>query len=132
MTNVVIVCGSESDFSFAEQIKNPLEAENVSVELLAASAHKEAPKGLEIIKKFGKNPKTIFVTVAGRSNALSGFFAGNSNNIVIACPPFKSLDDYNTDIHSTLRMPSSTPVLTILDPKNCALAIMRILKSQTS
>jgi len=130
MSTVIIVCGSESDFPFAEKIKEPLKAKNISVELLVASAHKQAKKGLEIIEKHGQNPKTIFVTIAGRSNALSGFFAGNSQNIVIACPPFKSLDDYNTDIHSTLRMPSNTPVLTILDPKNCALAIERIIASQ--
>lgn len=129
MAQVVIVCGSKSDFPFAEEIKKPLEEKKYSVELVAASAHKEASKGLELIKKYG-NPKTIFVTIAGRSNALSGFMAGNSQNIVIACPPFKSLEEYQTDIHSTLRMPSQTPVLTILDPKNCALAIERILKSQ--
>jgi 5-(carboxyamino)imidazole ribonucleotide mutase len=30
------------------------------------------------------------------------------------------------NIHSTLQMPSNTPVLTVLDPGNCALAIKRI------
>jgi len=125
--HIVIICGSESDFSFAETIKNPLEEANISVELLAASAHKQAKKGIEIIEKHGENPKTIFVTIAGRSNALSGFVAGNSKNIVIACPPHKTLEEYMVDIHSTIRMPSKTPVLTILDPKNCALAIQRII-----
>jgi 5-(carboxyamino)imidazole ribonucleotide mutase len=87
MTNVVIICGSESDFSFAEKIKSPLEEKNYTVELLAASAHKEAQKGLDILQKYGNDPKVIFVTIAGRSNALSGFVAGNSSNITIACPP---------------------------------------------
>lgn len=130
MTNVVIICGSESDFPFAEEIKSPLEEKGYSVELLAASAHKEAKKGLEILEKYGSDPKLIFVTIAGRSNALSGFVAGNSRNITIACPPHKTLEEYMVDVHSTLRMPSRTPVLTILDPKNCALAIERILESQ--
>lgn len=128
--HVVIVCGSESDFPFAEQIKTPLEEKQYDVALIAASAHKEAEKGLEVIKKYGGNEKTIFIAIAGRSNALSGFLAGNSQNIVIACPPLKSLEEYMIDIHSTLRMPSRTPVLTILDPKNCALAVERILLSQ--
>ncbi len=128
--HVVIVCGSESDFPFAEEIKKPLEEKKYTVELLAASAHKEASKGLAVLKKYGGNSKVIFVAIAGRSNALSGFMAGNSHNIVIACPPFKSLEEYQIDIHSTLRMPSRTPVLTILDPKNCAMAIERILISQ--
>lgn len=130
MTNVVIICGSEKDFPFAEEIKKPLTEKGYSVELMAASAHKEAKKGLAILEKHSTNPKVIFVTIAGRSNALSGFVAGNSKNITIACPPLKNLEEYMVDIHSTLRMPSQTPVLTILDPKNCALAIERILNSQ--
>ncbi|MCF7812322.1 AIR carboxylase family protein [Candidatus Gracilibacteria bacterium] len=129
MVNVVIVCGSEKDFPFAEEIRSPLVEKGYSVELMAASAHKEARKGIEIIEKYN-DPKIIFVTIAGRSNALSGFMAGNSKNIVIACPPHKTHEEYMIDIHSTLRMPSKTPVLTVLDPKNCALAIDRILQSQ--
>jgi 5-(carboxyamino)imidazole ribonucleotide mutase len=31
------------------------------------------------------------------------------------------------NIHSTLQMPSNTPVLTVIDPGNCALAAKRIL-----
>jgi 5-(carboxyamino)imidazole ribonucleotide mutase len=30
------------------------------------------------------------------------------------------------NIHSTLQMPSNTPVLTVVDPGNCALAVKRI------
>lgn len=132
MTNVVIVCGSESDFPFAEEIKSPLEEKGWSVGLFAASAHKQAKKGMEILEKFGSDPKLVFITIAGRSNALSGFVAGNSQNITIACPPFKTTADYLADIHSTMRMPSKTPVLAVLDPKNCALAVDRILVSQNS
>ena len=32
------------------------------------------------------------------------------------------------NIHSTLQMPSKTPVLTVLDPGNCAEAIARIFQ----
>ena len=37
--------------------------------------------------------KIIFVTVAGRSNALSGVVACNTQCPVIACPPFKDKID---------------------------------------
>ncbi|MBT6831849.1 AIR carboxylase family protein [bacterium] len=130
MTDVVIVCGSKSDFSFAEKIQKPLEEKNLSVELFAASAHKEPKKVLEIVEKFGADSKTIFVTIAGRSNALSGFIAANSKNVTIACPPFADKNDYLVNIHSTLQMPSKTPVLTVIDPGNCVLAVERILNSQ--
>ncbi|NOZ03854.1 MAG: AIR carboxylase family protein [FCB group bacterium] len=45
----------------------------------------------------------------------------------MACPPFKDKIDMMVNIQSTLQMPSNTPVLTILDPGNCALAVKRIL-----
>jgi len=124
--DVLVLCGSESDFAFAEKITVPLEEAGLAVELFAASAHKEPKRVLEIVEKFADSPKTIFITIAGRSNALSGFVAANSNNVTIACPPFKGLEDYQIDIHSTLRMPSKTPVLTIIDPGNCVLAVKRI------
>lgn len=129
MTNVVIVCGSESDFPFAEKIKAPLEEKNVSVKLFASSAHKNGEKVLEIVREFDDG-KNVFVTIAGRSNALSGFVAGHSKSVVIACPPHQDKMDFFININSTLQMPSKTPVLTILDPGNCVLAIERILNSQ--
>lgn len=128
-SQVVVVCGSQSDFDFAEQITKPLLKKGVRVELFAASAHKEPKRVLEIVETY-TDPKTIFVTIAGRSNALSGFIAANSNNITLACPPHKDKNDYLVNIHSTLQMPSKTPVLTIIDPGNCVLAIERILASQ--
>ncbi len=126
MSDVVIICGSKSDFPFAEKIKNPLEEKGYSVELFASSAHKEPQKVLETVNKYN-GQKTIFVTIAGRSNALSGFVGANSNNVTIACPPFADKTDYLVNIHSTLQMPSKTPVLTIIDPGNCVLAVERIL-----
>ncbi len=130
-TQVVLICGSKVDFPFAEEkIIAGLEEKNISSQLFAASAHKEPDKVLEIVEKFSTDPKVIFITIAGRSNALSGFVGANSNNITIACPPFKGLDDYMVDIHSTLRMPSQTPVLTVVDPGNCVLAVERIINSQ--
>ncbi len=129
-TQVVVICGSKSDFDFAEKITKPLSEKGISTELFAASAHKEPKKVLEIVETHLQDPKTIFVTIAGRSNALSGFVGANSNNITIACPPHKDKNDYLVNIHSTLQMPSKTPVLTIIDPGNCVLAIERIIDSQ--
>jgi 5-(carboxyamino)imidazole ribonucleotide mutase len=131
MTNVVIICGSESDFPFAkDKIEAKLNKKNITTECFAASAHKQPKKVLEIVEKYSKNPKTVFLTIAGRSNALSGFVGANSNNVTIACPPFADKIDYLVNIHSTLQMPSNTPVLTIVDPGNCVLAIEKIIKSQ--
>jgi len=125
-STVVVLCGSESDFPFAEKIVTPLK-EHFTVELVAASAHKEPQKVLEIIERFETEERIVFVTIAGRSNALSGFVGANSRHVTIACPPFSGKDDYLVNIHSTLQMPSKTPVLTVIDPGNCVLAVERIL-----
>ncbi len=125
-STVIVLCGSESDFPFAKKIVSPLQ-KKFTVELLAASAHKEPQKVLKIIERFETEERVVFVTIAGRSNALSGFVGANSRHVTIACPPFSGKDDYLVNIHSTLQMPSKTPVLTIIDPENCALAVERIL-----
>jgi 5-(carboxyamino)imidazole ribonucleotide mutase len=125
-STVVIICGSESDFSFAEKIATPLR-EKFNVELFAASAHKKPQRVLEILTEFDKKDRVVYVTIAGRSNALSGFVGANSRHVTVACPPFADKTDYLVNIHSTLQMPSKTPILTVIDPGNCALAVERIL-----
>ncbi len=125
---VVIIMGSESDRNFTEKITAELEKYSIRYNVNIASAHKQPLEVLNIIKSNAAEKGVVYITIAGRSNALSGFVAANSNCPVIACPPFKDKTDMLVNIHSTLQMPSNTPVLTILDPGNCALAIKRILE----
>lgn len=125
-STVVIICGSEVDFPFAEKIATPLR-DKFTVELFAASAHKQPHKVLEILEKYNAQKRVVYVTIAGRSNALSGFVGANSRHVTIACPPFADKADYLVNIHSTLQMPSKTPVLTVIDPVNCAMCVERIL-----
>tara|TARA_B100000965_G_scaffold105371_2_gene86890 strand:- start:7604 stop:7999 length:396 start_codon:yes stop_codon:yes gene_type:complete len=124
----VIIMGSTSDQGHADKITSVLGGLGVVHETHAASAHKNPERVLEIIRSVGKEEWVVFVTIAGRSNALSGFVAANCNKPTIGCPPFKDKVDMSINIHSTLQMPSKTPVLTILDPGNCALAVHRILQ----
>jgi 5-(carboxyamino)imidazole ribonucleotide mutase len=125
---VVIIMGSESDRDFAQKIIDGLEKFSINYDVNVASAHKQPLEVLNIIKSYGNKESVVYITIAGRSNALSGFVAANSNKPVIACPPFKDKIDMLVNIHSTLQMPSNAPVLTILDPGNCALAAKRILE----
>lgn len=121
----IIIAGSKSDLPFVKQITDKLDEVEIKFDSFVASAHKEPKKVLRILQSY-RNEKVVFVTVAGRSNALSGFVAANSTAPTIACPPFKDKMDMLINIHSTLQMPSSVPVLTVLDPGNCALAVKRI------
>ena len=124
---VVLILGSESDAAWAERISAPLRERGIPLEQHVASAHKQPRRVLEILDANAGEKQLVYVTIAGRSNALSGFVAANSTFPTIACPPFQDKLDMLVNIHSTLQMPSKTPVLTVLDPDNCAEAVARIL-----
>lgn len=123
----IIIMGSTSDRGHADKITTALDDLGVGHEVHAASAHKNPERVLEIIRSVKKEDSVVFVTIAGRSNALSGFVAANCSKPTIGCPPFKDKVDMSINIHSTLQMPSNTPVLTVLDPGNCAIAVQRML-----
>ena len=122
----VIIMGSTSDEPHAKKITDKLDEYNINWEQHAASAHKQPLKVLEILKANEDSKDIIYITIAGRSNALSGFVAANSTFPTLGCPPFSDKADMLVNIHSTLQMPSNTPVLTVIDPGNCALAVKRI------
>ncbi|HLD27440.1 MAG TPA: AIR carboxylase family protein [Patescibacteria group bacterium] len=124
---VIIIMGSESDQPWSAKIRAELNNWGLEAEEIVASAHKVPEKVFELVQNFNKEKALVYVTIAGRSNGLSGVVAANSLHPVIACPPFKDKQDLLVNIHSTLQMPSDTPVLTVLDPQNVAAAVARIL-----
>tara|TARA_Y100001958_G_scaffold14216_1_gene8708 strand:+ start:91 stop:477 length:387 start_codon:yes stop_codon:yes gene_type:complete len=122
----VLIMGSTYDEPHAKKITDKLDEFGISWEQHAASAHKQPLKVLEILTNNKKEKDIVYITIAGRSNALSGFVAANSEFPTLGCPPFSDKADMLVNIHSTLQMPSNTPVLTVVDPGNCALAVKRI------
>lgn len=122
----VIIMGSISDEPHAKKITDKLDEYGIAWEQHAASAHKQPLKVLDILTANKDGKDIVYITIAGRSNALSGFVAANCEFPTLGCPPFSDKADMLVNIHSTLQMPSKTPVLTILDPGNCALAVKRI------
>ena len=125
----VLILGSASDEGHAKKITDGLDEFGIKWEQHIASAHKQPRKVLEILEANADEKSVVYVTIAGRSNALSGFVAANSEFPTIGCPPFSDKADMLVNIHSTLQMPSKTPVLTVLDPNNCALAVKQILSA---
>ena len=124
----VILLGSESDRPHAEKIIDELNRFAILHETFVVSAHKVPERLIELIQRFNAYSRPlVYITVAGRSNGLSGVTAGSALHPVIACPPFSDRSDYLTNIHSSLQMPKDTPVLTVVDPANAALAAARIL-----
>ena len=125
MSKVVIIMGSKADLEWASQISKVLqsfEIENIS---RIASVPKVPLKCYNLIKEYEKE-NVVFITIAGMSNALSGFTDAQTHCPVIACPPYS--DKFGgADLYSSIRMPSGVAPLTILSPENAALAAAKIL-----
>lgn len=85
----VIIMGSTSDEPHAKKITDKLDEYGIVWEQHAASAHKEPLKVLEILNANKENKDIVYITIAGRSNALSGFVAANSEFPTLGCPLFR-------------------------------------------
>ena len=125
--NVIIIMGSKSDLEHAQTIKVAAESFGLLVDMHVGSAHKTALHLINLLDQYEKESNAkVYITIAGRSNALSGFVDGYVNAPVIACPPISSAFG-GADIYSSLRMPSGVSPAVILEPKNAALLAAKIL-----
>jgi len=122
---VIILMGSKSDLEFSQQIGKYLEILGVDYEFRVASAHKTPEKVLEILREY-EGEKVVYITVAGRSNALSAFVDANTLKPVIACPPYSEKFG-GVDIFSSLRVPSGIGSVVIIEPEGAAIAAAKIL-----
>ena len=120
----VIVMGSERDLEFCSEIAKHLKALGVDYEFRVASAHKTPEKVLEILNEFEKE-RVVYITVAGRSNALSAFVDANTAKPVIACPPYSEKFG-GADIYSSLRVPSGIGLVVTIEPEGAAIAAAKI------
>ena len=127
---VVVLAGSVSDREHVEKIKSHIALQNIYSVEYYKSAHKNTLDVMNILQMYHRDidssirRKIVFVTVAGRSNALSGVVASNVKYPVIAYPPFKDKMDMFTNINSSLQCPSKVPVLTVLEHQNVAMSIL--------
>lgn len=124
---VPIIMGSRSDLDHGTAIANELSRFGIESEIRVASAHKAAAFALEVLGAYEADPRPkVYVTVAGRSNALSGLVDGAVTAPVIACPPYS--DKFGgSDIFSSLRMPSGIAPAVVLEPGGAALLAAKIL-----
>jgi 5-(carboxyamino)imidazole ribonucleotide mutase len=124
---VVLIMGSGSDETFSLDIETALKGFGVKYEVRVASAHKTPKKLLQLLAECeASEDRIVYITVAGRSNALSGFVDANTVHPVIACPPY-STKFSGADLYSSLRMPSGVCPLVVLEPASAALAAIKIL-----
>ena len=124
---VVILMGSKADVEHCKKISDACKSFGLETVLRIGSAHKTPEHAVSILKQYEADacPK-VYITVAGRSNALSGFTDGFVSAPVIACPP-PSESFGGADIYSSLRMPSGIAPAVVLEPFNAALLAAKIL-----
>jgi 5-(carboxyamino)imidazole ribonucleotide mutase len=120
----IIVMGSERDLDFSREIAKYLKKLGITYTFRVASAHKTPDKVLEVIKEF-ENEKAVYITVAGRSNALSAFMDANTVRPVIACPPYSEKFG-GADIYSSLRVPSGIGSVVTIEPEGAAIAAAKV------
>lgn len=124
--------GSKADLEHCQKIAAACGQFGLETALRIGSAHKTAAHTLEILRRYEADPRPkIYITVAGRSNALSGFTDGFVAAPVIACPP-PSESFGGADIYSSLRMPAGVAPALVLEPLNAALLAAKIFGAQNA
>jgi phosphoribosylaminoimidazole carboxylase PurE protein len=124
---VIILMGSKADLEHCTKISDACKQFGLEIVMRVGSAHKTSEHALAILREYESDPRPkVYITVAGRSNALSGFTDGLVSAPVIACPP--PSDSFGgADIYSSLRMPSGIAPALVLEPVNAALFAAKIL-----
>ena len=124
---VVILMGSKADEAHCSKIAEAVREFGIEVAVRIGSAHKTPEHVSQLLRDYEADPRPkVYITVAGRSNALSGFTDGSVTAPVIACPP-SSESFGGADIYSSLRMPSGIAPAVVLEPVNAALLAAKIL-----
>lgn len=92
---------------------------------VTCSAHREPARAYqELAALTQRNPDSVIIAYAGRSNGLGPALAANTTIPVITVPA--SVKDFPDDVWSSLRMPSEAPCMTMLEPRNATLAALQI------
>lgn len=124
---VVILAGSPSDSSWVDRISRYLTELGVTHERRVGSAHRVPEHVLALLRSYDNDETpTVFITVAGMSDALSGLTDANVASPVIACPP-RSEEFAQLDVLSSMRTPPGVAPAVTLEPANAALAAAKIL-----
>ncbi len=125
-SQVIIIMGSKGDLSHAQAVAKTLKALEISYEMRVCSAHKATQRLLQILQEYEQQGPLVYITIAGRSNALSAVVDANTRYPVIACPPYS--DRFGgMDVLSSLRLPSGIASPTILEAEGAALLAAKML-----
>ena len=121
---LVLWKGSEKDESpkIDAQLRELIDVREVII-----SGHKSTGKCLQALEETMRDYPDggVIVTKVGRSNGLGPILAAHTTWPVIAIPA--TIEEHPEDIWSSIRMPSSVPLLTVWPESNAVLAAQNIL-----
>jgi 5-(carboxyamino)imidazole ribonucleotide mutase len=123
---VPIIMGSKSDLEVGKRVQKALLGFEIKSTIRVASAHKSPHHLLKMLTEYTEQGVPLYITIAGRSNALSGMVDAAVVVPVIACPPYSNSFG-GADVFSSMRMPSGVSPALVLEPENAALLAAKIL-----
>ncbi|MCX7311297.1 MAG: AIR carboxylase family protein, partial [Alphaproteobacteria bacterium] len=124
---IILWRGSESDRTeaFVEALGDLKDMMTVAT----CSIHKEPVAGAALLNKLIQEvPDSVVIAFIGRSNGAGPVLSAQSTVPVITVPA--SAKDFPEDVWSSLRAPSKTPVMTVLEPSNAVMAALQILSAR--
>jgi len=124
---IILWRGSEKDKTdaFADALGELKELMMV----VTCSVHKEPVAAAGILHRLiQETPDTVVIAYIGRSNGAGPTLSAMSTAPVITVPA--SVKEFPDDLWSSLRAPSSVPVMTVLEPANAILAALQILSAR--
>jgi len=123
----VIIMGSPGDEPVARRVSAVLDGFGIPWEMRIGSAHKTPGHLLAMLEAYEADPRPkVYVTIAGRSNALSGLVDAQVAAPVIACPPYSEAFA-GGDVLSSLRVPSGVAPAVVLEPEAAGLLAAKML-----
>jgi phosphoribosylaminoimidazole carboxylase/phosphoribosylaminoimidazole-succinocarboxamide synthase len=124
---IILWCGSDKDKT--EAFSEALGELKDMMTVVTCSIHKEPVRGAATLHRMLQEvPDTVVIAFIGRSNGAGPVLSALSAAPVITVPA--SVKDFPEDVWSSLRAPSSTPVMTVLEPANAVLAALQILSGR--
>ena len=129
-------CRSSGSFSGADRRKTALAAFSEALgeltdllSIVTCSVHKEPVAAAGILQRMVQEvPDSVVIAYIGRSNGAGPTLSAMTTISVITVPA--SVREFPDDIWSSLRAPSSVPVMTVLEPANAVLAALQILSAR--
>ena len=124
---IILWRGSETDNTDA--FSDALGELKDMMKVVTCSVHKEPVAAAGILHRMVQEvPDAVVITYIGRSNGAGPTLSAMSTIPVIAVPA--SAKEFPDDVWSSLRAPSSVPVMTVLEPANAVLAALQILSAR--